>query len=59
MGLEKQINGHPFVRYEKETRSAEEMEMRSQQFYELLQSRRSVRDFSSQPISKKIIENRP
>jgi len=57
MELEKQINGYPFVRYEKETRSAEETEQRSQQFYEWLQSRRSVRDFSSQPISKKIIEN--
>jgi iodotyrosine deiodinase len=35
----------------------QDMEARSKAFYQFMRKRRSVRDFSDQPVSKKVIEN--
>lgn len=48
---------HPFVPYEGETYSDEEMVERSQNFYNWADKRRSVRDFSSQDVPRKVLEN--
>lgn len=53
----KVINGHPFVPYSKKTYSKKEVLERSKDFYEWLDLRRSVRDFSDQPIALEVIEN--
>lgn len=51
------INGFPFEKYVHETYPPEEMEARAKQFFEWMNLRRSVRDFSDQPIPKEVIEN--
>ena len=52
----KLIDGYPFVSYSKETFSAEEMARRSNDFYEWMEKRRTVRDFSDKPVPKEVIE---
>ena len=52
----KYINNFPFVTYTKETYGINEMESRSQHFFEWIDKRRTVRDFSDKPIPEKIIE---
>ena len=52
----KLIDGYPFVSYSKETFSAEEMTKRSNEFYEWMDKRRTVRDFSDKPVPKEVIE---
>ncbi|HMS65114.1 MAG TPA: nitroreductase family protein [Ignavibacteria bacterium] len=52
----KKINGFPFVEYKKTIYNISEMTIRCQNFYEWLNERRSVRDFSDKPIPEKIIE---
>jgi len=47
----------PFVNYSKETFSDEEMLKRSKDFFEWMDKRRTVRDFSDKPIPKEVIEN--
>lgn len=51
------INGYEFVEYHHETYPEEETLKRSESFYQWMNKRRTVRDFSDQPIPKKIIEN--
>ena len=51
------INGYPFIHYSKETFEPAEMTERSRQFYEWMDKRRSVRDFSDRPVPKEVIEN--
>ncbi|MDX5418712.1 MAG: nitroreductase family protein [Hymenobacteraceae bacterium] len=53
----KDINGFPFVSYTKPTYTASEMAKRSQEFYDWMDTRRSVREFSDKPIDREIIEN--
>lgn len=53
----KLINNYPFIRYEKETYEEEEMIKRSKHFYEWMNKRRSVRDFSDKPVPREVIEN--
>jgi len=53
----KLINSYPFIRYEKETYEEEEMIQRSRSFYEWMNKRRSIRNFSSKPVPKEVIEN--
>jgi iodotyrosine deiodinase len=53
----KMADGHPFIRYSKETYGIPEMIARSSQFYEWMNRRRTCRDFSDKPISKEVIEN--
>lgn len=53
----KQINGHTHVKYERDTYSSEEAESRAKEFFEWLDTRRTVRDISDKPVSKAVIEN--
>ncbi len=53
----KNINGHPFIEYSRDTYNAEEMLERSATFYHWLDTRRTVRDYSDKPVPKEVIEN--
>lgn len=53
----KHIDGFPYVSYSKQVFNNEEMESRSQVFYDWLNLRRTVRDFSDKPIPESVIEN--
>lgn len=53
----KVIDGYTFVRYCPEQYSEKEMLQRSKDFYQFMDSRRTVRDFSSKPIPLEVIEN--
>jgi nitroreductase len=55
--LIKMIDGYPFIAYKHETYPESEMLFRSNVFYDWMNKRRTVRDFSDQPIAKEIIEN--
>ncbi|MEM9982467.1 MAG: nitroreductase family protein, partial [Bacteroidota bacterium] len=52
----KEINGFLHDRYERITYELPEMLQRSKAFYEWLDTRRTVRDFSDKPIPKAVIE---
>lgn len=47
----------PFVPFETEALSEEEMLEKSKSFFEWADTRRSVRDFSSKPVPKEVMEN--
>ena len=47
---------YPFVHYEHERFTEEEMQNRAHDFYEQMERRRSVRMFSSDPVPKSLIE---
>lgn len=51
------IQGHPHVRYERETYSLEETQERAKSFYQWLDTRRTVRDISDKPVSKQVVED--
>ncbi len=51
------VNGFPFTAYQKETYSEDEMLLRSKTFYNWMDMRRTVRDFSNKPVAKQVIEN--
>ena len=51
------INGYKHISYETELFSENELIEKSDTFYNFLNKRRSVRDFSDQPIPKLVIEN--
>lgn len=53
----KTMNGHPFIRYQQEIIPVEEMLKRSHNFYTWIDTRRTVRDFSSKDVPLEIIEN--
>lgn len=53
----KLIDGHEYLQYKQETYHEEDMIERSSNYYEWLDKRRSVREFSSKSVPKKIIEN--
>jgi iodotyrosine deiodinase len=53
----KYIDGFPFISYTKKTFDAAEMENRSQEFFKWMDKRRTIRDFSDQPIPENVIEN--
>jgi iodotyrosine deiodinase len=53
----KMIDGYPFIAYSKETYDQEEMKNRSLHFYQLMNKRRTVRDFSDKAVPKEVIEN--
>ncbi len=48
---------YPYIEYTRESFSEEEMLARSKEFYEWLDKRRTVRNFSDKPIPKEVIEN--
>lgn len=51
------IDGYPFIQYTHKTYSDEEMVRRSSEYYHWLNQRRTVREFSDQPIPLPVIEN--
>jgi iodotyrosine deiodinase len=53
----KMINGFPFIPYQREINSPEKMISLSSEFYHWMNQRRSLRDFSSRPVPKEVIEN--
>lgn len=53
----KEINGFKHIPYSHKHYEAEEMIQRSQNFYDWLETRRSVRDFSDKTVPKEVIEN--
>lgn len=53
----KLIDGYPFISYNKETFAAEEMIKRSHNFYEWMEKRRTVRDFSDKPVPQAVMED--
>jgi nitroreductase len=48
--------GNDFVPYEFERLSEEEMRSRAEGFFELVDARRSVREFSEEPVARELIE---
>lgn len=52
-----QRNGHPFIRHSSSAPTAEELIISSTAFYQHMNQRRSVRDFTNQPIAPEVIEN--
>ena len=53
----KLINNFPFISFSKKTFDASEMKKRSADFFEWMNSRRTVRDFSDKPVPEEIIKN--
>ena len=50
-------DGHPFIEYQGESFTAEEMIAKSKSYYAWLNQRRSVRDFSDEHIPVEVLEN--
>ena len=57
MNKTKIINGFPFVEYHHQGYSEDETLTRSKYFYEWMDDRRTVRDFSSRTVSLEVIQN--
>lgn len=57
MAKTKLIGGNPFMNYTRDIIEPEEMMVRSRQFHEWMDLRRTVRDFSSRPVPLEVIEN--
>jgi len=55
--MQKEINGHPFVAYKKEHFEEDVMLKRAADYFNWADSRRSVRDFTDQPVPKELVEN--
>ncbi|MFM9910927.1 MAG: nitroreductase family protein [Chitinophagaceae bacterium] len=53
----KLINNYPFVSYEKNTFSAEEMNEKAGSFFWFMNQRRTIREFSNRPVPESVIEN--
>ena len=53
----KYIEEHKHVRYQTEELSEFQIEKRALDFYNFLDKRRSVREFSEKPIPREVIEN--
>ncbi len=53
----KTIKGYSFIRYQREINSPEKIIALSKEFYNWMNQRRSVRDFSNKPVPKEVIEN--
>ena len=47
---------HPFIKYKPKQFSAEEIKQRSEEFYDYMDTRRSIRDFSDKTVPKEVIE---
>lgn len=54
---EKIINGYPFIHYQQKEYDSEQMIQRSRDFYAFINQRRTVREFSTRPVPKEVIEN--
>jgi iodotyrosine deiodinase len=57
MAKTKLIDGYPFGSYTKQTYEPAEMIKRSKEFYEWMDTRRTVRDFSDRAFPREVIDN--
>ena len=57
MADKKIIDNYPYIHYNKPVLSEPEMIERSLSLYEIMDSRRSVREFSDRSVPKAVIEN--
>jgi nitroreductase len=48
---------YPFIPYSREMVDSEELIRRSRQFYEFMNQRRTLREFSDRPVPKEVMEN--
>lgn len=53
----KEINGHTHVAYNRDVYSLPEAEARAQDYYQWLDTRRTVREIADKPVSKALIES--
>lgn len=53
----KEINGHVHVSYQRDTYDLSEAEQRAEDYYQWLDTRRTVREISDKPVSKALIES--
>lgn len=53
----KLINGHPFIKYSRDTYQPNEMLERTVSFTDWMDKRRTCRDFSDRPVPKEVIEH--
>lgn len=53
----KPINGHDFIKYTPQEQTAEEMLANAKAIFELMEQRRTVREFSDKPVAKEVVEN--
>ena len=53
----KEINGYPFISYSKKEISTFEIVESTKSFYQFMDTRRSIREFSNRAIEKEVIEN--
>lgn len=51
------VNGYKHIQYEAELYTQEKSLTESEKFYKWIDTRRSIREYSNQPVSKEIIEN--
>lgn len=51
------VNGHPFIEYRPVMITPEESAQRSSAFFEFMDKRRTVREFSDKPVPRSVIEN--
>jgi len=52
-----EINGHAHIRYDRDTYELTEATKRAHEYYNWLDSRRTVRDISDKPVSRELIEH--
>jgi nitroreductase len=57
MGDYKIVDGYKYIHYKANSFSEEETLKRSEEFFEKVEARRSVREFSNKPVSKQVIDN--
>lgn len=57
MRKRKLIDGYPFVEYQRSLIPDEELIEKSRIFFHQMDQRRSIRDFSSRPVPREVIEN--
>ncbi len=57
MAQTKNINGFPFISFERDSYDYEMMKLRCSSFYNRMNERRTCRDFLDKPIPKEIIDN--
>jgi len=53
----KKMTEHPFIKYKPKQFSAAKTEQRSGDFFEYMDTRRSIRDYSEKPVPKNVIQN--
>jgi nitroreductase len=57
MPNKKYIEDHPYIAYSKPILTDEDMLEKSKSFYDLMENRRSVREFSDRAVPREVIEN--